>query len=103
MAVPIEFTFFRSAGTVSINGGPNRTGFVRLVLRGNTANFVRGGGSRSPSAGERPLQSAGLAPGLVGLYQFNVIVPSGVTRGDAALALNGDSVKVPQNLVLTVE
>ena len=44
LAVPIEFTFFGPAGTVRINGGPNQGGFIRLVLRGDTADLVRGGG-----------------------------------------------------------
>jgi uncharacterized protein (TIGR03437 family) len=33
----------------------------------------------------------GLAPGLVGVYQFNAIVPSGISSGDVQLSttLNG--------------
>ena len=40
---------------------------------------------------------AGLAPGLVGLYQFNVVVPDGVT-GDTALTLSVDGVASAQSL-----
>lgn len=43
---------------------------------------------------------AGLVSGYVGLYQFNVIVPSGVS-GDAILAMSVDGVPVPQVLYLT--
>ncbi len=42
------------------------------------------------------VQYAGLAPGLVGIYQFNVVVPSTVSAGDqrAQISLNG----TPNNL-----
>jgi uncharacterized protein (TIGR03437 family) len=33
----------------------------------------------------------GLTPGLVGVYQFNVVVPSGISSGDVSISttLNG--------------
>lgn len=40
---------------------------------------------------------AGLAPGLIGLYQFNVVVPDGVA-GDTALTLSIDGVASTQSL-----
>ena len=43
---------------------------------------------------------AGLVSGYVGLYQFNVVVPSGVS-GDAILAMSVDGVPVQQVLYLT--
>jgi len=42
----------------------------------------------------------GLVSGFVGLYQFNVVVPSGVS-GDAILAMSVDGVPVQQVLSLT--
>jgi uncharacterized protein (TIGR03437 family) len=49
--------------------------------------------------GDRPgrIQYGGLAPGLVGLYQFNVVVPDGVS-GDTPLTLSVDGVASPQAL-----
>ena len=48
------------------------------------------------------LQYAGLAPGSVGLYQFNVIVPSGVS-GDVPLAIDAQGTSLGQNLYITVQ
>ncbi|MEO8096353.1 MAG: SMP-30/gluconolactonase/LRE family protein [Acidobacteriota bacterium] len=45
---------------------------------------------------------AGLAGGFVGLYQFNIVVPSGVT-GDARIEFTVDGVPSPQLLYLTVQ
>ena len=46
---------------------------------------------------------AGLAPGLVGVYQFNVVVPSTLAAGDQAIqATLGGSVLSLQNLFLLV-
>jgi hypothetical protein len=36
-----------------------------------------------------PVYYAGLAPGLAGLYQLNVLIPSGVTSGNASLDIAG--------------
>jgi uncharacterized protein (TIGR03437 family) len=48
------------------------------------------------------VEYAGLAPPYVGLYQFNVIVPSGVTL-DGPLEVTVDGVPVAQSLVVGVE
>jgi uncharacterized protein (TIGR03437 family) len=45
---------------------------------------------------------SGLAPGAVGLYQFNVTVPN-VPNGDAALAITVGGTAIPQNLVIAVQ
>jgi uncharacterized protein (TIGR03437 family) len=44
---------------------------------------------------------AGLAPGFVGLYQFNITVPN-VADGDYQINITVGSVKVPQTMFLTV-
>ena len=45
-AVPIQFTFSGPQGSVAINGGTNLDGvLIQLVLQGDTANLVRGGGN----------------------------------------------------------
>ena len=46
---------------------------------------------------------AGLAPGVVGLYQFNVVVPSISATGDAAVVVMLGGVTVPQTLLLPVK
>jgi uncharacterized protein (TIGR03437 family) len=46
------------------------------------------------------VQYAGLAPGFVGLYQFNVEVPA-VTAGDHALVVSVNGTPVAQNVFLT--
>lgn len=48
------------------------------------------------------VEFAGLGGGFVGLYQFNIVVPSGVT-GDAKLEVSVDGVAVPQALYFTVQ
>ena len=48
------------------------------------------------------VQYAGLTPGLVGLYQFNVVVPTGIT-GDQPLAISVDGVAAEQQLWLSVK
>ena len=46
---------------------------------------------------------AGLAPGLVGLYQFNVTVPAGVDDGDVPLTITLGSEAGPQTLLVPVK
>ena len=46
------------------------------------------------------VQYAGLAPGFVGLYQFNVEVPN-ITSGDHALVVSVSGMPVAQNVFLT--
>lgn len=46
---------------------------------------------------------AGLAPNLVGLYQFNVTVPAGVEEGDVPLTVTLESDAVPQTLLVPVK
>lgn len=47
------------------------------------------------------VEYAGVAPGLVGLYQINVVTPSGLS-GDVRLSLSLDGVPVQQDLWTTV-
>ena len=49
------------------------------------------------------VQFAGLAPGLVGVYQFNVVVPAGIANGDVPLnvTVNGDT--LAQTLLIAVK
>lgn len=54
--------------------------------------------------GDRPaeLTYAGLAPGLVGVYQFNVRVPEGLERGAAAVSVRQGGEPLAQTLFLPV-
>jgi uncharacterized protein (TIGR03437 family) len=46
---------------------------------------------------------AGLAPGYVGLYQFNVVVPNVAASDSVPLTFTLGGVKGPQNLVIAVQ
>lgn len=46
---------------------------------------------------------AGLAPNLVGVYQFNVVVPSGTPSGDQPLRVTVDGQPISQSLVIPVQ
>lgn len=46
---------------------------------------------------------AGLAPNFVGLYQFNIRVPTGLAAGDVPVTVSVDGVNVSQTLFTTVQ
>jgi uncharacterized protein (TIGR03437 family) len=69
------------------------------IASGSTA--VRGNVTVQFGSTPATLQYAGLAPGFVGLYQFNVTVPA-VAAGDQALVVSMNGTPVAQNLFLTV-
>jgi peptidyl-prolyl cis-trans isomerase A (cyclophilin A) len=48
------------------------------------------------------LSYAGLAPGLVGVYQFNVVVPANAPSGDQRLEMTVDGEALPQTLYLPI-
>jgi len=60
----------------------------------NSANFRFGGVAASTVY-------AGLAPGAVGLYQFNIVVPN-VAPGDVPITVDAGGVTLNQNLFLTI-
>lgn len=92
------FTFYGTGfGPVT----PATTSFAGQIVRAQTTlanpiEFKIGGVPAQHSF-------AGLAPGLVGVYQFNVTVPPGVANGDATFvaALNGTP--LAQTLLLPVQ
>jgi len=69
------------------------------IASGTTA--VRGNVAVQFGSTPATIQYAGMAPGFVGLYQFNVTVPS-VAAGDQALVVSLNGTPVAQNLFLTV-
>ena len=50
-----------------------------------------------------PVAFAGLIPGLVGVYQFNVTIPASVPNGDLALAVKLDGAAIAQTLWIPVQ
>jgi uncharacterized protein (TIGR03437 family) len=69
------------------------------IASGTTA--VRGNVTVQFGSTPATLQYAGLAPGFVGLYQFNVTVPT-VAAGDQSLVVALNGTPVAQNVFLTV-
>jgi len=55
--------------------------------------------------GDTPAQVlyAGLAPGLVGVYQFNVVAPPGTPRGDVPLRVLVGGEPIAQTLYISVQ
>ena len=49
------------------------------------------------------LSYSGLAPALVGLYQFNIQVPSGLANGDYQINVTQNGKALPQTMYLTVQ
>jgi len=92
---------FRRAGPgdsvifYAVGCGATNPVFPAGVVVAETANLQ----NVSVRFGERPGQIvfAGLAPGLIGLYQLNVVVPDGVT-GDTALSFSVGGVASAQAL-----
>lgn len=50
-----------------------------------------------------PLQYAGLAPTLVGLYQFNITVPANAPSGDLPVSVLVSGETIPQTLFISVQ
>ena len=51
---------------------------------------------------EATVSFKGLLQGSIGLYQLNVVIPSGTTAGDPTIGLTVDGVKNEQNLTIVV-
>lgn len=62
----------------------------------------RGWPLRKPAAGPGTLQYAGLAPGQLGLYQFNVVVPAAAAGDAVPVTLTLGGVAETQPLVTAV-
>lgn len=96
----------RPGETITLYGigfGPVSPAFAPGVIVGAqnriTGNLtIRFGQVDATSA----IQYAGLSPNFIGLYQFNVTVPSNVPAGDQPLSVSLDGVDTGQNLFITV-
>ena len=85
--------YLSGLGTVSPtipDGTPGPTGTLSLAT--NTITALIGGISA-------PVSFSGLAPQLVGLYQINVQIPSGLAAGDAFLDVSGPDFYSSQALI----
>jgi len=92
------FTFYGTGfGPVT----PATTNFAGQIVRAQTtlANPIEF------KIGGVPAQHlfAGLAPGLVGVYQFNVTVPPGVANGDAKFEATLNGAPLEQSLLIPVQ
>jgi uncharacterized protein (TIGR03437 family) len=99
---------------------PARVGRVLQIFAGGLGDTIPPAGSGEALAGgsdttfpvsvsiggiDAPVQYDGLAPGFVGLYQVNVIVPAGVVPGPAVPVLlrqNGIPANPAQNITISV-
>lgn len=121
VALHADNTFVTSGNIAGISGSPAKpgetltlygTGFGRVdtnsvpiagQIAQNTANIVANV-QVNIGQSQATLLYAGIAPGLVGVYQFNVTVPSDAPNGDLPLTVtvNGDSI-AQTNLLLPVQ
>jgi uncharacterized protein (TIGR03437 family) len=114
--LPDATTFVARAGEIAgVTSRPARVGetiTLYLIGAGATNPVVAAGtvASGTPTLtnavvrfGDAPatVSYAGLAPGAVGLYQFNVVVPN-VAAGDVRLSISVDGVAVAQELSTVV-
>lgn len=97
-ARPGETLIFYGVGFGSVT--PEGTPVAGQVIAGLTAlvNPVKFTIGSSDAA----VSYAGIAPGFLGLYQFNVAVPAGLTTGDHPVAVEQDGTRLPQALFLPV-
>ncbi len=100
------------AGVPTRPAKPGETMIVYAIGAGATAPTVAAGSIASGSTvltnatalfGTAPatVAYAGLSPGFVGLYQFNLVVPN-VAAGDVKLTLSVDGAAVAQNLTTVI-
>ena len=107
LAVPIQFTFSGPQGSVAINGGPNLDGVViQLVLQGDTANLVRGGGIAGSDVYRGltgTLTVSGLGQSISSVAVTSPVdVQIGFPAGIGTLANNAVGISVNTNLMATL-
>ena len=105
------------AGVVAAPAAPGETlvmygtGFgavtpISAVVAGKVAQGVSAlstAGQFTVGGAQAEVGYAGLAPGLVGVYQFNVTVPANAANGDLAVAVTLGGAVLPQSLFLSVQ
>lgn len=98
-AVPGETLTFYGTGFGALN--PSGTPVAGQIASGLTSVAANVRFSIGASAGS--LTYAGLAPGLVGVYQFNLTVPADVVTGDQPLTVTVDGDVLGQTLWIPVQ
>ncbi len=98
-AVPGETLIFYGVGFGPVN--ESSVPVAGKVVEGVTTLTA----STSFRFGDVPgqVQFAGLAPGLVGVYQFNVVVPANVANGDVPLNVTVNGEALAQTLLIAVK
>lgn len=114
--LPDNTTFVARAGEIAgITSRPARVGetITLYMIGGGATTPAVAAGTVAPGLaalaspvvrfGDAPatVSYAGLAPGAVGLYQFNVVVPN-VAAGDVRLSISIDGVTVAQELTTVI-
>ena len=97
-AKPNETIIFYGAGFGPLQ--PGSTAIAGQIPQGSTMLTVLPQFSFGPLPGT--VSYYGLAPGLVGVYQFNVTVPTGAPNGDVPLTVSVGATNVSQTLYLAV-
>jgi uncharacterized protein (TIGR03437 family) len=99
-AVPGETLQFYGLGFGPVKSGAAIAGKIATgqTTLSNPVQFLFGD---SKEAGAVHYQ--GLAPGFVGLYQFNVTVPSDAPSGDLTLQVSQNGKTLPQTLYISVK
>ena len=78
----------------------NPPGVITTVLNSLPNFTVRFGDVQVPASG---IIYAGLAPSNVGLYQFNITVPAGITGNTVPITMTTDGVALSQTLVTAIQ
>lgn len=99
-AVPGETVLFYGLGFGPLKSGAAIAGKIATgqTALSNPVEFLFGD-SKQPGT----VQYQGLAPGFVGLYQFNVTVPANAPSGDLALQVSQGGNALPQTLYISVK
>jgi uncharacterized protein (TIGR03437 family) len=99
-AVPGETLLFYGLGFGPLKSGAAIAGKIATgqTALSNPVEFLFGD-SKLPGK----VQYQGLAPGFVGLYQFNVTVPANAPSGDLALQVSQSGKDLPQTLYISVK
>ena len=99
----LQFSPARPGETIVIYGigfGPVSPAIAAGTIASTTNSLVNTPTFRFGQTAAK-LQYDGLAPGFVGLYQFNVVVPN-VSSGDVPLVVDAGGAPISQNLYITV-
>jgi hypothetical protein len=90
-----------AAGNIYV-ADTNNNRIRKFTIVGNITTVAGTGNYGQPVNGAATLNYAGLAPGVVGLYQFNITVPD-APDGDYPVTFQAGAVKTSQAVYVTVK